>query len=123
MIKRERFENFIKSYDNYSSEDFSWDNSLGSYESGKIQKMYQFYQDIFQYDIKYKMLLIKSFAVLILGVGILVFSLMTSNDIYNFVIAKISYPYNYTIAMISSTTFLIGFVLVLVVTLKKMFKE
>ena len=121
MIKRENFEAFIKSYQKFDQIDFLWNEESHSYRSAKTQKLYQFYNDIFEYDVGYKTTIIKSVGAIIIAIGLILMSIMAVNYLNDIFIKFFPSPINGLITFSTTLLFMSLFFLYLTFYLHRMF--
>ena len=121
MIKRKNFEAFIKSYQKFDQIDSLWNEENHSYQSAKTQKLYQFYNDIFEYDVGYKTTIIKSVGAIIIAIGLILMSVMAVNYLNDIFIKFFPSPINGLITFSTTLLFMSLFFLYLTFYLHRMF--
>ena len=123
MVKRKDFEKFINAYRNTDRIDLKWNNDFENYESLKTQELYQFYSDIFEHDIAYRLAMIKTFVLCVVSLGVLLFTVISSVNIHDFFITILKPPINELISVLISLAFLSIFIIAFIMFFKKEFAE
>lgn len=121
MTKKERFENFVSGMKIFYPIDFTWDSSSKSYFSLKTQNLFDFYNDIFKFEVGYKIVLLRSGALIILSLGIFVLSIASTMHINDFVTIVFKSQNKEILALIFSILFLASVLLLFTLLIKKMF--
>lgn len=119
MVKKKEFERFLVSYRNTDNFNLNWDDDYDSYASLDTQELYQFYSDIYEYDIYYKLAMIKTLVLCMVSVGLLLFSVICSVNIYNLFYAIFAPPINEAISTMISLIFLSVFIVGFILFVKK----
>lgn len=121
MKKRKNFESFVKAYQNFDAPDFMWDNDNFCYRSPRIQKMYEFYSDVYEYDIGYKITIIKALGATAIAIGLIFISIISANYLSDFFITILTPPVNNIISFLITLIFMSVFFVYFTVYLHRMF--
>lgn len=121
MKKRKNFESFVKAYQNFDASDFLWDSDNFCYRSPKIQKMYEFYSDVYEYDIGYKITIIKALGATAIAIGLIFLCIISANYLNDILVTIFIPPTNNFISFIATIIFMSIFFIYFTYYLHRMF--